>query len=147
MLTAIISEDVRWIFDRYVLLLNAKLRERGHADESPSAILGAIVAQFLIENQKEILDEYKLYSERRLGKALLRLGFSTNDVTAIDPPSDSTSSEQAPPQADGVLSGTSGGKARAAFVSYAEKFKPYKSDTTAARRVAGGSKILRILAP
>lgn len=148
MTSAYMSEDVRWLFDRYVLLLNAKLRERGRKDEKVERILGAIVAQFLIENQREILDEYKLYSEKRLERALPRLRFKPSDIAAVCPP-------KAVPDTGGTQPATNGGDIPGddagrpdAPVKYSARFDKYRTKgNAAARRVAGRNKILQILAP
>jgi hypothetical protein len=152
-----LTDDIWWILDRYLLTINAKLRQRGSKEVAGANILGAIIAKFLIENQRSILDEFNRVSTERAGFILPRLGFAEGELSAVGLSADSATAKDCGPsrprsagEEDVTRTLRTDAKQKCSSPSGDARSKPSRrpsSCTRAANRVAGGSKTVRRFVP
>lgn len=151
-----LTDDIWWIFDRYILSINAKLRQRGAKEVAGASILGAIIAKFLIENQRSILDEYNKASAERVRYILPRLGFADSELSAVGLSADTgTASDCATGTADAAQQKSAGALRTDAPKECPSARRDARSKPTgrpstcirATRRIAGGSKTVRGFVP
>lgn len=70
-----LDEEIRWLFDRYVILLNHKLKSTGRSAVAPTRIAEAVLTKFLLENQEGILREYDEIAVQHAEQKLPELGY------------------------------------------------------------------------